>query len=162
MNQEGNSATAISTTPIEKWVNMEQRDPLSSPSLPIVSVYPSELLFNHKTTSSLSTSSAVSQNVSVTNHAKGKIWYVNLSGMFCSPNGIKLSGISVEMWLYMNTYYDFLEAWCGLLSQIPPFALLPLHLSWPHWSLPPSEWRMNRNRSTPCMGESLSALHTIR
>lgn len=51
-------------------------DPLScssSSSPPHVSVVPTELLFNHKMPSSLSTASPSSQSVSITNHTRGKL-----------------------------------------------------------------------------------------
>ncbi|XP_069010849.1 cilia- and flagella-associated protein 65 [Embiotoca jacksoni] len=73
-------------------------DPLSSSasssSLP-VSVVPSELLFNHKMTSSLSTSSAFSQSVSITNHTRGKLsllWTVAKESPFSvSPSSCDLA-----------------------------------------------------------------------
>ncbi|XP_074550256.1 cilia- and flagella-associated protein 65 isoform X1 [Halichoeres trimaculatus] len=45
----------------------------SSSFSPHISVKPSELLFNHKTSSSLTSSCASSQSVSITNHTRGKL-----------------------------------------------------------------------------------------
>ncbi|XP_054471804.1 cilia- and flagella-associated protein 65 [Anoplopoma fimbria] len=64
-------------TPMEEYYQscLGCMDPLScSPlSSPHVSVVPRELLFNHKISSSLSTSSTHSQPVSITNHTRGKL-----------------------------------------------------------------------------------------
>ncbi|XP_068557648.1 cilia- and flagella-associated protein 65 [Cebidichthys violaceus] len=64
-------------TPMEEYYQscLGCMDPLSCSSLssPHVSVVPSELLFNHKISSSLSTSSTSSQPVSITNHTRGKL-----------------------------------------------------------------------------------------
>ncbi|MEQ2201674.1 hypothetical protein XENOCAPTIV_016217, partial [Xenoophorus captivus] len=92
--EELNSASVISVTPMEKF-NKISMDPLSFPSLPFVTIEPSELLFNNKTTSPSSTSSAVSQCVSITSHAKGKlslIWTVIQDSPFCvAPSSFELA-----------------------------------------------------------------------
>ncbi|KAM4558145.1 cilia- and flagella-associated protein 65 isoform 3-T3 [Odontesthes bonariensis] len=76
-NQKPSSAAVMSTTPMEEFYQtcMGYKDPLSSScsSSPHVSVVPNELWFNHKMASSLYTSSAFSQSVSITNHTRGKL-----------------------------------------------------------------------------------------
>uniref|UniRef100_A0A3Q2QD15 Uncharacterized protein n=1 Tax=Fundulus heteroclitus TaxID=8078 RepID=A0A3Q2QD15_FUNHE len=93
-NQEPNSDPVIPDTPREKCNEMNT-DPLTSPSLPFVTIEPSELLFNHKATSSVSTSSALSQCVSITNHSKGKLslmWTVVQDSPFCvAPSSFELA-----------------------------------------------------------------------
>ncbi|XP_031714488.1 cilia- and flagella-associated protein 65 isoform X2 [Anarrhichthys ocellatus] len=67
-------------TPMEEYYQscLGCMDPLSCSSLssPHVSVVPSELLFNHKISSSLSSSSTSSLPVSITNHTRGKLGLV--------------------------------------------------------------------------------------
>lgn len=60
-------------------------DPLSSSSSssPHISVVPNELLFNHKMSSSLSTSSVSSRFVSITSHTRGKLRYSVPSCLGC-------------------------------------------------------------------------------
>ncbi|XP_053184754.1 cilia- and flagella-associated protein 65 [Scomber japonicus] len=79
-NQRPDSADIVSSTPVENYYQYQgSMDPLSSISSslsPRVSVVPSELLFNHKMPSSLSTSSTSSQAVSITNHTGRKLCLV--------------------------------------------------------------------------------------
>ncbi|XP_051260176.1 cilia- and flagella-associated protein 65 isoform X3 [Dicentrarchus labrax] len=76
-HQRPDSAGSMSRTPMEEYYEtcMGYMDPLSCGSLfsPHVSMVPSELLFNHKMSSSLLTSSTSSQSVSITNHTRGKL-----------------------------------------------------------------------------------------
>ncbi|KAM4561619.1 cilia- and flagella-associated protein 65 [Fundulus diaphanus] len=91
---EPNSDPVIPDTPREKC-NKMKTDPFTSPSVPFVTIEPSELLFNHKATSPASTSSALSQCVSITNHAKGKLslmWTVVQDSPFCvAPSSFELA-----------------------------------------------------------------------
>ncbi|XP_041857030.1 cilia- and flagella-associated protein 65 isoform X2 [Melanotaenia boesemani] len=98
-NKKTYSGAAISTTPMEEFYQVCSGcvDPPSSSSLsssPHVSIVPSELLFNHKMTSSSFTSSA-SQSVSITNHTTGKlslIWTVTQKSSFSiSPSSCVLA-----------------------------------------------------------------------
>nr|XP_046260401.1 cilia- and flagella-associated protein 65 isoform X2 [Scatophagus argus] len=78
LHQRPESAGVASRTPMEEYYQscLGWFDPLSSSSAlssPHVSVVPGELLFNHKMSSSLSTSSTSSHSVSITNHTKGKL-----------------------------------------------------------------------------------------
>ncbi|XP_037646659.1 cilia- and flagella-associated protein 65 isoform X1 [Sebastes umbrosus] len=70
-------SAGVSRTPFGEYYQscLGCMDPLSSSSLlsPHVSVVPSELLFNHKISSSLSNSTTSSLPVSITNHTKGKL-----------------------------------------------------------------------------------------
>ncbi|XP_035030976.2 cilia- and flagella-associated protein 65 [Hippoglossus stenolepis] len=77
-NQRPDSSAVVLKTPMEEFYQscLGCIDPLSSSSSssPHVSVSPRELLFNHKMSSSfLSTSSATSQSVSITNYTRGKL-----------------------------------------------------------------------------------------
>ncbi|XP_053295148.1 cilia- and flagella-associated protein 65 [Pleuronectes platessa] len=78
-NQRPDSSTVVQKTPMEEFYQfiLGGIDPISSSSTssPHVSVSPRELLFNHKMSSSsfLSTSSASSQSVSITNYTRGKL-----------------------------------------------------------------------------------------
>ncbi|XP_044073745.1 cilia- and flagella-associated protein 65 isoform X2 [Siniperca chuatsi] len=77
-HQRPDSAGVVLRTPMEEYYQscLGCMDPLSSSfslSSPHVSVVPSELLFNHKMSSSLSTSTTSSQAVSITNHTRGKL-----------------------------------------------------------------------------------------
>ncbi|XP_040004712.1 cilia- and flagella-associated protein 65 isoform X2 [Xiphias gladius] len=76
-NQRLHSAHVVPRTPMEEYYQscLGCMNPLSSSSSssPHVSVVPSELLFNHRMSSSLSTSSTSSQSVSITNHTRGKL-----------------------------------------------------------------------------------------
>ncbi|XP_033474057.2 cilia- and flagella-associated protein 65 [Epinephelus lanceolatus] len=76
-HQRPDSACVVSRDPLGEYYQscLGVMDPLSSSSLssPHVSVVPSELLFNHKTSSYLSTTSVSSQPVSITNHTRGKL-----------------------------------------------------------------------------------------
>uniref|UniRef100_A0A3B5BC41 Si:ch1073-349o24.2 n=1 Tax=Stegastes partitus TaxID=144197 RepID=A0A3B5BC41_9TELE len=77
LNQRPDSAAVMST--------MDPSSLPSSSSSQHVSVVPSELLFNHKTTSWLSTSCASSQSVSITNNTRGKlglVWTVSRDSPF--------------------------------------------------------------------------------
>ncbi|KAM4731000.1 cilia- and flagella-associated protein 65 [Anableps anableps] len=95
--KEGNSATVILPAPNEKFskIRKEHMDSLTFPSLPFVSIEPSELLFNHRKTCLLSTSSAVSQCVSITNHTKEKLslmWTVTQDSCFgVAPSSFELA-----------------------------------------------------------------------
>ncbi|XP_036966082.1 cilia- and flagella-associated protein 65 isoform X1 [Acanthopagrus latus] len=76
--QRPDSDATVSRTPMEEYYQscFGFMDPLScnsSSSPPHVSVVPTELLFNHKMPSSLSTASPSSQSVSITNHTRGKL-----------------------------------------------------------------------------------------
>ncbi|XP_045910743.1 cilia- and flagella-associated protein 65 isoform X2 [Micropterus dolomieu] len=76
--KRSDSAGVVSRTSMEEYYQscLGCMDPVSSSSSvssPHVTVVPSELLFNHKISSSLSTSSSSSQAVSITNHTKGKL-----------------------------------------------------------------------------------------
>ncbi|XP_073329268.1 cilia- and flagella-associated protein 65 [Pagrus major] len=76
--QRPDSVGTVSRTSMEEYYQscFGFMDPLScssSSSSPHVSVVPSELLFNHKMSSSLSTASPSSQSVSITNHTRGKL-----------------------------------------------------------------------------------------
>uniref|UniRef100_A0A3B3VS65 Abnormal spindle-like microcephaly-associated protein ASH domain-containing protein n=1 Tax=Poecilia latipinna TaxID=48699 RepID=A0A3B3VS65_9TELE len=94
---EGNSATVIPPAPMEKSneIREEHVDSLFSPSFPFVSTEPSELLFNHKATSFIATSSAVSQCVTFKNHTKEKLslmWTVIQDSPFCvTPSSFELA-----------------------------------------------------------------------
>ncbi|XP_015251819.1 PREDICTED: coiled-coil domain-containing protein 108 [Cyprinodon variegatus] len=80
LNRQGDldTASVILDTPTDNdnEISLEHMDPLSSPSLPFVTIEPSELLFNHKTTSSFSSSSDISRFVSVANRSKTKLCLV--------------------------------------------------------------------------------------
>uniref|UniRef100_UPI0037E8BD37 cilia- and flagella-associated protein 65 n=1 Tax=Semicossyphus pulcher TaxID=241346 RepID=UPI0037E8BD37 len=85
-------------SPIEKYFQscFGCMVPLSSSSLsPHLSVVPSELLFNHKMSSSFTASSTSSQSVSITNHTKGKlslVWTVAKGSPFSvSPSSCDLA-----------------------------------------------------------------------
>ncbi|XP_043988384.1 cilia- and flagella-associated protein 65 isoform X1 [Gambusia affinis] len=97
LEEEGNSATVIPPAPMEKLnkIKKEHVDSLFSPSFPFVSIEPSELLFNHKTTSFFVTSSAVSQCVTFKNHTKEKLslmWTVIQDSPFCvTPSSFELA-----------------------------------------------------------------------
>ncbi|XP_070832675.1 LOW QUALITY PROTEIN: cilia- and flagella-associated protein 65 [Chaetodon trifascialis] len=74
-HQKSDSAGVVSRAPMEEYYQscLGCMDPLSSSSSPCsshVSVVPSKLLFNHKASPSLSTSS---QSVTITNHTRGKL-----------------------------------------------------------------------------------------
>lgn len=74
----------MSATAVEDFYRacLGHTDPLClKSSLPLlrVSVAPTELLFNHKHTSSSSPSSAFTQSVSITNHTRRKLRYVFVS-----------------------------------------------------------------------------------
>ncbi|KAK5861375.1 hypothetical protein PBY51_022778 [Eleginops maclovinus] len=83
--QKPDSAGVTSRDPMEEYYQscLGCMDPLSSSSPaspPHVSVMPRELMFTHKTSSSLSTSSTSSQSVSITNHTRGKLSLVWTAG----------------------------------------------------------------------------------
>lgn len=133
-------------------------DPLSSTSSLSslhVSVVPSELLFNHKTSSSLSSSSASSRSVSITNRTRGKLRYL------CMPHVVVFS-------VWINTYVLLLvfvipaPAWCGRLPLTLRSPFLPRRVTSLRLSPPHSEWPMTPSSSILCMQHSSSALHTIR
>ncbi|GAA6231328.1 coiled-coil domain-containing protein 108 [Lates japonicus] len=96
--EELDSATVVSRTPMEEFFQscLGYMDPLSSSSSlsPHISVVPSELLFNHKTSSSSPTSFTSSQFVSITNHTRGKlslVWTVARDSPFMvSPSSCDL------------------------------------------------------------------------
>ncbi|XP_014841480.1 PREDICTED: coiled-coil domain-containing protein 108 isoform X1 [Poecilia mexicana] len=95
--EEGNSATVIPPAPMEKSNEIREGhvDSLFTPSFPFVSTEPSELLFNHKATSFIATSSAVSQCVTFKNHTKEKLslmWTVIQDSPFCvTPSSFELA-----------------------------------------------------------------------
>ncbi|KAI3356474.1 hypothetical protein L3Q82_017688, partial [Scortum barcoo] len=77
-HQRPHSAGVASRAPMEEYYQscLGCMDPLSSSSSslsPHVSVVPNELLFNHKMSAALTTSSTSSQAVSITNHTRGKL-----------------------------------------------------------------------------------------
>ncbi|KAF3842925.1 hypothetical protein F7725_001774 [Dissostichus mawsoni] len=83
--QKPDSAGVVSRDPMEEYYQscLGCMDPLPSSSTaspPHVSVMPRELLFTHKTSSSVSTSSTSSQFVSITNHTRGKLSLVWTAG----------------------------------------------------------------------------------
>uniref|UniRef100_A0A3B3WHW7 CFAP65 fourth Ig-like domain-containing protein n=1 Tax=Poecilia mexicana TaxID=48701 RepID=A0A3B3WHW7_9TELE len=92
-----NSATVIPPAPMEKSNEIREGhvDSLFTPSFPFVSTEPSELLFNHKATSFIATSSAVSQCVTFKNHTKEKLslmWTVIQDSPFCvTPSSFELA-----------------------------------------------------------------------
>ncbi|XP_008291748.1 coiled-coil domain-containing protein 108, partial [Stegastes partitus] len=87
LDQQGVHSSTLNQRPDSAAV-MSTMDPSSLPSSSSsqhVSVVPSELLFNHKTTSWLSTSCASSQSVSITNNTRGKlglVWTVSRDSPF--------------------------------------------------------------------------------
>ncbi|XP_040912258.1 cilia- and flagella-associated protein 65 [Toxotes jaculatrix] len=93
------SATVMPRTPMEEFFQscLGCMDPLSScsSSCPHVSAVPSELLFNHKMSTSASASSTSSQFVSITNHTRGKlslVWTVAQDSPFTvSPSSCDLA-----------------------------------------------------------------------
>nr|XP_019945243.1 PREDICTED: cilia- and flagella-associated protein 65 [Paralichthys olivaceus] len=98
-NQRPDSSTDVLKTPMEEFYQscLGCMDPLSSSSSssPHVSVFPSELLFNHKVPSFVSTSSSSSQSVSITNYTRGKlslVWTVAQDSQFTvSPSTCDLA-----------------------------------------------------------------------
>ncbi|KAM9346883.1 cilia- and flagella-associated protein 65 [Symphorus nematophorus] len=101
-HQKPDSAGVVSTTPMEEYRqsslgSMDRVSSCSSLSSPHVSVAPSELLFNHKMSSSLSTSSISSQYVTITNHTRGKlslVWTAAQDSPFSvSPSSCHLAAL---------------------------------------------------------------------
>ncbi|XP_047455942.1 cilia- and flagella-associated protein 65 isoform X2 [Mugil cephalus] len=100
-NPRVDSAPVLSTTPMGELyqTSLGCMDPLSSQRSSLsslhVSVEPNELLFNHKITSSLCTSSVSSQSVSLKNHTGGKlslVWTVAQDSPFSiSPSSCDLA-----------------------------------------------------------------------
>ncbi|XP_054888132.1 cilia- and flagella-associated protein 65 isoform X2 [Poeciliopsis prolifica] len=95
--EEGNSAAVIPPAPTEKFnkIRKEHVDSLFSPSFSFVSIEPSELLFNHKKSFSIATSSTVSQCVTFKNRTKEKLslmWTVIQASPFCvTPSSFELA-----------------------------------------------------------------------
>uniref|UniRef100_A0A3Q3M416 Cilia and flagella associated protein 65 n=1 Tax=Mastacembelus armatus TaxID=205130 RepID=A0A3Q3M416_9TELE len=97
-------------TPMEEFYHsyLGCMDPLSSSSSfpsPHVSVVPSELLFNHKMSSSMSTSSTSSQFICLTNHTRGKlrlVWTVAQDSSFTvSPTSCDLAPLKTTSFRVM-------------------------------------------------------------
>uniref|UniRef100_UPI0009B41025 cilia- and flagella-associated protein 65 n=1 Tax=Monopterus albus TaxID=43700 RepID=UPI0009B41025 len=109
-NQRSDSAAVVLRAPMEEFCQscLGCIDPLSpslSSSSPHVSVVPSELLFNHKTSSSFSASSAFSKSVSVTNHTAGKLslmWTIAQNSPFTvSPSSCDLAPLKSTSFIVM-------------------------------------------------------------
>lgn len=115
-------------------------DPLclkSSLSLLRVSVAPTELLFNHKHTSSSSPSSAFTQSVSITNHTRRKLRYVFVSCSVASFDDRR----QVFVFLTADAYISCisLQVSCGLPSKSLHSPSLHHPVTWLHLSPPCSE-----------------------
>ncbi|XP_026150303.1 cilia- and flagella-associated protein 65 isoform X2 [Mastacembelus armatus] len=108
--EESNQKIRQPQTPMEEFYHsyLGCMDPLSSSSSfpsPHVSVVPSELLFNHKMSSSMSTSSTSSQFICLTNHTRGKlrlVWTVAQDSSFTvSPTSCDLAPLKTTSFRVM-------------------------------------------------------------
>lgn len=164
-NQRPDSSAIVQRSPMEELYQscLGLMDPVSSSSSlssPHISVVPNKLLFNHKLSSSLSTSSACFRFVSITNHTRGKLRYSTRA--YPGSHFLMFWYDAVHPFFVQNDLCHFSLVWCGLFPKTLPLLSPPCHVTWLLWSLPHSEWHTAPSTSIPCMERNWSALLSIR